>query len=332
VAELSEPDAEFISDNFISNETSYLQVAKPLQEWSKPGGAYLGVGPEQNFTYIALTKPSRAYIVDIRRDNLVVQLMYKAIFDMAESRSHFLTLLTARPYDRSEAHAADADIEAVLAHADRKKATADSFDRMHGKLRWQIQKGYGIPLDMKDQRSLRRAHRAFFDGGLDIRFTLKEASFRKYPTLRELLSARCPEDDTRKGFLASEKSFRFLQRMQRENRIVPLVGNFAGDAALPALAKHLKDDELEVATFYVSNVEQYLLADGLWWKWQRNVAALPTGASSVFIRAYLDQGKPHPKQLPGHRSTNVLMKIADFKARKAPYPTMLALATDGTIE
>src|SRR4029450_1932 len=110
----------------------------------------------------------------------------------------------------------------------------------------------------------------------DIRFELKEESFRRYPPLKDLLAARCPIDGTQKGFLAREDSFRLIQQMERENRIVPIVGDFAGERAIPNLAAHLKAEHLTVSMFYVSNVEQYLLGDGVWWKWRRNVSLLPT--------------------------------------------------------
>lgn len=330
VKDLSEPDAAFFSDNFISNETSYLQPAAALQRAASPGGVYLGVGPEQNFTYIALTRPARAYIVDIRRDNLVLHLLYKVIFEQARSRSEFLTLLTGRPYDADVPVAADAAIEQVITHAERLPADEKSFQQIHERLRDLIEQDHGFDLSKRDRRSLRDAHRAFFRDGLDIRFKLKEKSYRKYPPLREILAARDPAEDERLGFLATESAFRTVQKLQRNNLVIPVVGNFGGDHALPALAKHLKREELRVATFYVSNVEQYLLQDGLWWKWTRNIEALPLADQAFFIRCYLDQGRAHPQQMKGHRTTTVLQRIADFKARNQdkPYRSMYKLSVD----
>ncbi|RLB62885.1 MAG: hypothetical protein DRI90_08060 [Deltaproteobacteria bacterium] len=327
VETLSEPDADFFSDNFISNETSYLQITDALGEHVSQGGVYLGVGPEQNFTYIALTKPSRAYIVDVRRDNMVHHLLFKAAFDTARSRSEFLTLLTGRPYDDQTPRPADGSIDQVLAHAERLPATQESYEQVHRKLLSRIEGVYGFELDATDSRSLQRSHRAFFSDGLDIRFKLRDQAIRKYPSLRELLTASDPRG-RQQGFLATEDAFRFVQRMQRENRIIPLVGDFAGDRAMPGLAAHLAEERLTVSSFYVSNVEQYLMGDGVWWKWRRNIAALPTDDRSVFIRAYLDQGNPHPEQMSGHRTTTTLQRIADFNQRKRPYASMLALATD----
>jgi hypothetical protein len=185
---------------------------------------------------------------------------------------------------------------------------------------------FGVKLDKGDRSAMKTAHSAFFKGGLDIRFKLREQSFRKYPSLRELLSSVDPVDDEPKSFLASEERFRLVQRMQRENRIIAVVGDFAGSTAMPAIARHLSDEKLQVGAFYVSNVEQYLLTDGVWHRWQENIAALPAHPRSVFVRAYLDQGKKHPRQLDGHRTATVLQRITAFKKRKN-YPSMLALST-----
>src|SRR5215468_12348315 len=53
----SEPGGEFQSENFLSNETGFQAVLPALRQMTKPGGAYMGVGPEQNFTYITGIRP-----------------------------------------------------------------------------------------------------------------------------------------------------------------------------------------------------------------------------------------------------------------------------------
>src|SRR5678815_1831952 len=78
VNDFSEPGGNFQYENFVSNEVSYMDVLPELTRMVKPGGAYLGVAPEQNFTYVAAIKPKVAFILDIRRQNLVELLMYKA--------------------------------------------------------------------------------------------------------------------------------------------------------------------------------------------------------------------------------------------------------------
>src|SRR5437762_3063876 len=89
VRDLSEDGGYFRSDNFTSNETSYLHIIDKLHELGASGGAYLGVGPEQNFTYIAKVKPRIAFIVDIRRQAMIQHLMLKAIFHLAPDRAQY---------------------------------------------------------------------------------------------------------------------------------------------------------------------------------------------------------------------------------------------------
>jgi hypothetical protein len=88
-----------------------------------------------------------------------------------------------------------------------------------------------------------------------------------------------------RSFLANEETFRLLKDMQTRNLIVPVVGDFAGDKAIRAVGKYLKDHGALVSAFYLSNVEQYLMQDGKWERFCRNAAALPHDDSSLFIRS-----------------------------------------------
>jgi hypothetical protein len=327
VGSLSEPDGPFFSDNVISNETSYLQVAAPLSKAAVPGGAYIGVGPEQNFTYIALTRPKVAFVIDIRRQNMIEHLLYRAVFAEAKTRSHFLALLVGRAWDAAGDPGAGGSIEAVIAHAEKSPPDEAVFAASHARLRAAIERD--MPLDAEDKKTLEVSHRAFFKGQLDVRFELKPPSGRRYPALRELLVARDP-DGAERGFLASEEAFRFVQTLEAEGRVIPVVGDFAGDRALPGIAAYLAQEKIPVSAFYTSNVEQYLLEPRVWARWARNVAALPIHDKSLFIRAYLDQGKRHPLELRGHRTATVLQRIADFEDRQAkkPFATFWEITTE----
>ena len=97
VASLSEPGGYFDTDNLISNELSYLEVIPDLRKRGVQGGAYVGVGPDTNFTYIAAIKPDIAFIVDIRRDNLLLHLLFKSIFGAARTRTSTSRSCSAAP-------------------------------------------------------------------------------------------------------------------------------------------------------------------------------------------------------------------------------------------
>src|SRR5438128_1295919 len=91
---LSEPPGRFtVSDNLLSNEP---HVAENLRQLPRSGGVYIGVGPEQNFSYIERARPQLAFIVDIRRENLSLHLLYKALFDLSADRAEFVSRLFSR--------------------------------------------------------------------------------------------------------------------------------------------------------------------------------------------------------------------------------------------
>src|SRR5262249_10519256 len=62
IEEFSEPGGYFMYENYVSNERSYQEPIPSLLKVARSDGAYLGVGPEQNFTYIAATRPAIAFI------------------------------------------------------------------------------------------------------------------------------------------------------------------------------------------------------------------------------------------------------------------------------
>src|SRR6202171_365485 len=97
IVDFSEPGGLFPSDNFISNETTYQEVIPELRKRASSDGAYLGVGPDQNFTYITALRPRIAFIIDIRRQNMIEHLLYKAIVEISDDRDDFLPRLFPPP-------------------------------------------------------------------------------------------------------------------------------------------------------------------------------------------------------------------------------------------
>src|SRR5262245_44498236 len=70
----SEPNGTFRSDNLVSDEAIFAQVVPGLIQRPRARGVYIGVGPEQNFSYIAALQSPMAFVLDIRRGNLHMQL------------------------------------------------------------------------------------------------------------------------------------------------------------------------------------------------------------------------------------------------------------------
>ena len=198
IARLSEPAGVFDADNLISNERSYLEVAPALAARHVEGGVYIGVGPDQNFSYIARVRPSVAYIIDIRRDNLLLHLLFKALFLEARTRAEYLCFLTGRPVPYGTERWRSADLDELVAHIDHSTPWADGPDGVDalGRRLEQRIAGFGVALSRADRDTIARFHHTFIAEGLDLVFSSHGRAERRYfpasryPTLRELLTAR----------------------------------------------------------------------------------------------------------------------------------------------
>lgn len=313
VARLSEPGGYFDSDNLMSNEASYLHVLGRMRALGVGGGAYIGVGPDQNFSYMAQVKPGIAFIIDIRRDNLLQQLLFKAAFMRARNRAEYLALLFGRPMPPA-GRWEEATIEDLVAWTDSTPTTPAAAETAQQTVATSV-KSFGIPLDEADLATIARFHRIFIDAGLDLRYTSHNRPPRAYyPTYRQLLLER---DLTGKqgSYLATEANFRVLKSLQDRNLVVPVVGNLAGDHALSAIGKLIAERGDKVSAFYTSNVEQYLMRDGMSFdRFANNVRRLPRDPRSVIIRSYFGMGfyRAHPNAVPGYYSTQLLQTFDSF--------------------
>jgi hypothetical protein len=163
-------------------------------------------------------------------------------------------------------------IDEVLKHVALQKPNEKVYMESHARFVKRIESDYGIPLSDKDEKTLADTHRAFFDKQLDLRFELHGKNFRDYPSLKELFAGKDPGGKQR-GFLATDALFSAISTLQRQNRVIPVVGDFAGDHALQAVGKELKRLDVPVSAFYVSNVEQYVMEPDKWKAYVANIDA-----------------------------------------------------------
>ena len=68
---------------------------------------YLGVGPDQNYSYIAHVKPQIAFIIDIRRQNALQHLFFKALFQLSSSRIQYLGAAFWQTHRHIHSHGAE---------------------------------------------------------------------------------------------------------------------------------------------------------------------------------------------------------------------------------
>jgi hypothetical protein len=309
IRDVSEEGGYFFSDNLISNETPYLTVVDKLRQLGATGGAYIGVGPEQNFTYIAKVRPRIAFILDIRRQAVVQHLMYKALFHLSPTPAEFLSHWLSRPLTK-DAPPATASINEVLSYFSKMPADNQTHTRGLAAIRKAIQEDFQFPLSTRDQTSLENVYKSFRDEGLDTAFRLSGWTDGDFPTLREVILQ--PDQSGKLGnFLASREDYDFVRGLHLKNLIIPVVGDFGGKKALAAIADYLRKSGLTVTAFYLSNVEQYLFEDGSFPAFANNVRKLPLTDKSLFIR-WVYQRYDHPARMAGQRSTSLLQRMSVF--------------------
>lgn len=312
--ELSEDGGYFRSDNFTSNETPYLHVVDKLKQLGATGGAYMGVGPEQNYTYIAKIRPRIAFLLDIRRQAIIQHLMYKAVFHLSPTRAQFISRLISRPMPKDKPFAADAPINDLVAYFSQASADEKDYAANLTTIRKMIQEDFQFPLSETDQKSLEYVYSSFRDSGLNISYQMGQtAGFGGgyFPVLKDLI-LQTDLNGKLGNYLASTDDYDFVRGMHRKNLIIPVVGNFAGKKAVISVGDYLRKNGYTVTAFYLSNVEQYLFQDQLFADFAANVKKLPITDKSLFIRSASGRGSSHPARLPGHRSATLLQKISVF--------------------
>ncbi len=335
VERLSEPGGYFDTDNLISNERSYLHVVGGRADRGLAGGAYIGVGPDQNFSYIAAVRPAVAFIVDIRRDNLLQHLLFKALFARARNRLEYLCLLHGRPIPEDLDAWGGRPVDDLVAYIDATPATAGAARAATDSILATVH-GFGVPLSPQDVTTIRRFHETFITVGLDLRFqSFGRGPLPHYPTLRQLV-LETDRRGQRAGYLADEGAFRFVQDLQARDLVIPVVGDFAGDHALAAIGELLTRWGLGVSAFYTSNVEFYLMRSGTFDRFAATLAALPRADRSVIIRSYFGRnfGFVHPQAVPGYFSVQLLQPLDAFVARQGAggYRRYLDLVTHETVD
>ena len=319
VQRLSEPGGYFDSDNLISNETSYLHVLDGMRRLKVQGGAYIGVGPDQNFSYIAAVRPEIAFMIDIRRDNLLEHLMFKSLFAMARNRIEYLCLLFGKPLPRDADRWATKSIQELIDYIDAAHTDPDLADSVQSAISQRARR-FGIPLSTLDLETIARIRDAFVRDSLDLRYSSIGRAPRPYhPTYRQLLLER-DRSGHQANYFASEDAFQFVKGMEARDRIVPVVGNAAGEHALAAIGQLIAERGEKVSVLYISNVEQYLIRDGGFPQFAENVKLLPRDHRSVMVRSYFGYGYgfgtagTHPLNVSGHYSTQILQTLDAFVA------------------
>jgi len=326
-AEMSEPAGSFRSENLVSNETMFQWPIPDLAKTVTPGAVYMGVAPDQNFTYMIAVKPRIAFIVDIRRGNLLEHLLYKALFEMAPTRAEFLSRLFSMPKFKAVPDAAtprqlfDA---AYMETADQKLFEANTKAVLE-----LLTKKHGFALSVEDETQLTWIYSCFFKYGPDLTYQACESGgpafsgggpgrgfgrgfggmmFRSFADLQTQTDAK----DVNHAYLATEANYRWIRDFESRNLVVPVMGDFMGPKAIRSVGDWVRAHGAIVGTFYTSNVEQYLFQTSTWDQFYANVRSLPIDKGSTLIRS-VPNNMVTPAQ-PGARAASMLTSIMELNA------------------
>ncbi len=321
----SEEDGYFRSDNLLSNETSFQYVIPDLLKTAKQGRVYMGVGPEQNFTYIAALKPAMAFIIDIRHGNLDVHLMYKAIFELSKDRADFVSRLFSRkrPVGLTTKSTASEIFTAYMTA----EGSKDLYEENLKAIEDLLIKKHGFPLTMGDLEGIRWAFGNYYQFGPSINYN--SSLSRNIPpaivgavggnrggnngvTYANLMMA----DDGRgqsRSYLANEENFTVVKDLEARNLIVPVVGDFGGDKAIRAVARYIKGVDAMVSAFYLSNVEQFLVQDSKWNTFCSSTSTLPLDETSFFIRSGRGPNAFGGGGVQSSSTANMLLELASCR-------------------
>jgi hypothetical protein len=285
--DISEPGGYFqITDNYTSNEAEVGELFTMLRDTGVQGGVYLGVGPEQNLSYIAAIHPAMAFICDIRRQAVMQHLMFKAMFELSRDRADFISILFSKP--RPDGIDDKTPIQQIWRAYAQVATSAEAITSNAARVTERLTKTHGFAFTPDESAQLAGVLDAFASIGPQI-------STRGGPggrgggnggTFMDLTGWSTDASGAPQSFLSTEENFQYVKMLHEKNLIVPVSGDFGGPKAIRAIGAYLKKQGGTVSAFYVSNVEQYLFQDRKDRAFYDNVATLPTTDKTVFIRPY----------------------------------------------
>ena len=294
VSNASEPGGAFHSDNFTSNEPFFSNAAAALAK-SGPGGAYMGVGPEQNFHYIAALRPDIAILFDIRRQAVIQHLLFKALFELSDDRAQFISRLFSLPVP------AGVDRKTPIGELWEKFGAAPGTDKERlssnlAAVKKHLTGARAMALSDEDLKLLEYLYDAFFRFGPAIDYAGGRANLTTASTNFMKLSLSLDDAGVPRSFLGSDENYQVVKSLQTRNLVVPIQADFGGPKSLRAAGDFLRARGLAVSVFYVSNVEQYLFnprigaapggmeINGGWQAFYDNLATLPSTDATVLLR------------------------------------------------
>lgn len=288
VLSMSEDAGYFFSDNWVPNEPNYWRICKDIERLKLKGGVYIGVAQDQNFGYIAKIKPEVAFIVDIRQLNRYQHLVIKALFEFAETPAEFFSLLFSKEIDASVKADGFSDIGEIVSYLRRAPSNRDIFWKTVDDIIELYRNKYAFPVNDDAECDIIYILSYFYKFNLDIGYFGHCLPDEKYLTYEKFLMLKDFDGHYVTPF-SNIEDYTLLRNMQLENRIIPITGDFTGKKAFQEIGEFMRERNLTLSAFYVSNVEEKIFYElsserPAFQDFVDNIRLLPSNDYSVIIR------------------------------------------------
>jgi hypothetical protein len=245
------PGAFEHSTNLVSNEIRYVHTVGRLRPVR---GAYIGVGPEQNYSFIAALRPAIAFIVDIRQENQYLHLLYKTLFELSADRGEFVSRLFSR--ELQPGIGPGTSVDELFRRYTGAPGSRELYQATAGQVRERL-RAHGWRLTEQDMTVIDGILHAFYAKGPEIHYERPYPGEAPDPSYSLLMTARDIHNQSG-SYLATTDRFAFVKGLHDRNMIVPVVGDFAGPHAIRRVGDYIRRHRGMVSAFYASNVEVYL--------------------------------------------------------------------------
>lgn len=305
------PTGPSSADNLMTNEDSLASVMDQIRSESPPGTVFLGVGPDQNYTFIATARPIEAYLLDYRKKNQLLHLMHLALIAKSPNRIDYLENYWARRVKvglispPNDDHSKTTEKLLLLfrrSELDQQFLAQNIGDVMSELLNSQF-------LDANEIEEVGRIQKRLAGPGPEARFL----ALKMYPTIASLISMK-----TRAGkpghWLAGDDYYQEVRELCFQQKIYPVVGDWSGQLCLKKLAAHLNSTEKKVGLVYISDVEFFLLRGNRFSHYIENLARLPLHDEVRIVRTSTREIE-HPERIQGSSSTSIVRPLKQFIER-----------------
>jgi hypothetical protein len=222
-----------------------------------------------------------AFIIDIRRENLDLHLLYKALFELSTDRADFVSRLFSRP--RPAGLGWTSSVEEIFRGYEGVAPSLELYSATATLVRERLRITRRLPLSQTDFEWIDRAFSAFYADGPKIDYYGSRIVDAVRPSYRQLMTAKDVTGQSR-SFLATEEAFRYVKELHSRNLIVPVVGDFGGPSAIRRVGDYVRAHQDRIQAFYASNVGAYLTNQQTH-AFCGNLATLPVAPRARFIES-----------------------------------------------